>query len=139
MYCLCAGIRILSLWMRCTKPASWLFHFFLVVCMNVGYSVVAEFIIQHEDMMSITEALSIPQTAGMAPVVCQHQERTEQLSDILYGTSESCGDAKMEDAYTKSLMALQKLHVWLRFPNFRNHYMNHWALKKKAKKRIVVL
>ena len=33
--------------------------FFLVVRMNVGYSVVAEFIIQHEDMTSITEALTI--------------------------------------------------------------------------------
>ena len=33
--------------------------FFLVIRMNVGYSVVAEFIIQHEDMTSITEALTI--------------------------------------------------------------------------------
>ena len=33
--------------------------FFLVVRMNVGYSVVAEFIIQHEDTTSITEALMI--------------------------------------------------------------------------------
>ena len=33
--------------------------FFLVVRTNVGYSVVAEFIIQHEDTTSISEALSI--------------------------------------------------------------------------------
>ena len=33
--------------------------FLLVIRMNVGYSVVAEFIIQHEDTMSITEALMI--------------------------------------------------------------------------------
>ena len=33
--------------------------FFLVIHMNVGYSVVAEFIIQHEDMASITEALTV--------------------------------------------------------------------------------
>ena len=33
--------------------------FFLVVKTNVGYSVVAEFIIQHEDMTSIAEALHI--------------------------------------------------------------------------------
>ena len=33
--------------------------FFLVVHTNVGYSVVAEFIIQHEDTTSITEALTI--------------------------------------------------------------------------------
>ena len=33
--------------------------FFLVIHMNIGYSVVAEFIIQHEDMTSITEALMI--------------------------------------------------------------------------------
>ena len=32
--------------------------FFLVIHTNVGYSVVAEFIIQHEDMTSITEALT---------------------------------------------------------------------------------
>ena len=92
--------------------------FFLVVRTNVGYSVVAEFIIQHEDTTSISEALSIlrnkwdrldievgnfmidcqqsqenairavfpgqcrlsvcfPQTAGMAPVDREHQERLE--------------------------------------------------------------
>ena len=33
--------------------------FFQVVRTNVGYSVVAEFIIQHEDTTSITEALKI--------------------------------------------------------------------------------
>ena len=33
--------------------------FFLVVRTNVGYAVIAEFIVQHEDMTSITEALSI--------------------------------------------------------------------------------
>ena len=36
--------------------------FFLVVRTNMGYSVVAEFIIQHEDTASITEALFILQT-----------------------------------------------------------------------------
>ena len=101
--------------------------FFLVVCMNVGYSVVEEFIIQHEDTMSITEALTIlhkrwdkcdievgncmidcqqseenaicavfpnccvsvhvPQTSGVSPVAGQHQKRSQQLSNILYGTS----------------------------------------------------
>ena len=33
--------------------------FFLVVKTNVGYSVIAEFIIQHEDTTLITEALDI--------------------------------------------------------------------------------
>ena len=33
--------------------------FFLVVRTNVGYSVVAEFVVQHEDTTSISEALSI--------------------------------------------------------------------------------
>ena len=33
--------------------------FFLVMKTNVGYSVIAEFIIQHEDMTSIAEALDI--------------------------------------------------------------------------------
>ena len=98
--------------------------FFLVVHTNVGYSVVAEFIIQHEDTTSITEALKIlrkrwdecdievgnfmidcqqseenairavsvhvPPTSGMAPVARQHQKRSQQLSNVLYGTSE-CG------------------------------------------------
>ena len=44
----------------------------------------------------------------------------------------------MEDGYTKALMALQKSHVWLRFPNFWNYYTNQWALKKKVKRSIVV-
>ena len=48
------------------------------------------------------------------------------------------GDVKMEDGYTKALMALQKLHVWLRFPNFQNYYTNQWALKKKVKRSILV-
>ena len=33
--------------------------FFLVMKTNVGYSVIAEFIIQHEDTTSIIEALDI--------------------------------------------------------------------------------
>ena len=33
--------------------------FFLVVRTNVGYAVIAKFIVQHEDMTSITEAMSI--------------------------------------------------------------------------------
>ena len=33
--------------------------FYLVMKTNVGYSVIAEFIIQHEDTTSITEALDI--------------------------------------------------------------------------------
>ena len=48
------------------------------------------------------------------------------------------GDAKMEDGYTKALMALQKSHVWSWFPNFRNYYTNQWAPKKKVKRSIVV-
>ena len=48
------------------------------------------------------------------------------------------GDAKMEDGYTKALMALQKSHVWLWFPNFQNYYTNQWAPKKKVKRSIVV-
>ena len=48
------------------------------------------------------------------------------------------GDGKMEDDYTKALMALQKSHVWSRFPNFQNYYTNQWAPKKKVKRSIVV-
>ena len=33
--------------------------FFLVVRTNVGYAVIAEFIVQHEDTTSITKAMSI--------------------------------------------------------------------------------
>ena len=35
-------------------------------------------------------------------------------------------------------MALQKSHVWSRFPNFRNYYTNQWAPKKKVKRSIVL-
>ena len=44
------------------------------------------------------------------------------------------GDVKMEDGYTKVLMALQKSYVWSQFPNFRNYYTNQWAPKKKVEK-----
>ena len=45
---------------------------------------------------------------------------------------------KTEDGYTKALMALQKSHVWSRFPNFQNYYTNQWTPKKKVKRSIVV-
>ena len=48
------------------------------------------------------------------------------------GLLRAVGDAKTEDAYTKALMALQKSHVWSRYPNFRNYYSNQWAPKKKV-------
>ena len=48
------------------------------------------------------------------------------------------GDVKTEDGYTKALVALQKSHVWSRFPNFRNYYTNQWAPKKKVKRSIMV-
>ena len=35
-----------------------------------------------------------PQTASMAPVAREHQERLKQLPDVLYGTSESGGGCK---------------------------------------------
>ena len=106
--------------------------FFLVVRMNVGYSVVAEFIIQHEDTTSITEALKILRKrwdkcdieVGNFMIDCQQSEEnairavfpdsvvylcafhrlqawlrwlvnskkwSQQLSNVLYGTSESGG------------------------------------------------
>ena len=56
--------------------------FFLVVKTNVGYSVVAEFIIQHEDTTSIAEALGILKerwevegiTIGNFMIDCQQSE-----------------------------------------------------------------
>ena len=147
--------------------------FFLVVCTNVGYLVVAEFIIQHEDTTSISEALSILRKkwydmeieVGNFMIDCQQSEenaiRAVFPDSVVYlcafhrlqawlrwlvntkkGLSNyqtycmallrAVGDAKTEDAYTKALMALQKSHVWSRFPNFRNYYSNQWAPKKKV-------
>ena len=149
--------------------------FFLVVRMNVGYSVVAEFIIQHEDMTSITEALMIlckrwdecDIEVGNFMIDCQQLEentihavfpdsvvylcafhrlqawlrwlvntknRVSNYQTYCMALLRAMGDAKTEDGYTKVLMALQKLHVWLWFPNFRNYYTNQWALKKKVEK-----
>ena len=48
------------------------------------------------------------------------------------GLLRAVGDAKTEDAYTKTLMDLQKSQVWSRFPNFCNYYMHQWAPKKKV-------
>ena len=56
--------------------------FFLVVRTNVGYSVVAEFVIQHEDATSIAEALQILKkrwdnesiTVGNFMIDCQQSE-----------------------------------------------------------------
>ena len=147
--------------------------FFLVVRTNVGYSVVAEFIIQHEDTTSISEALSILRNkwdqldieVGNFMIDCQQSEenaiRAVFPDSVVYlcafhrlqawlrwivntknglsnyqtycmGLLRAVGDAKTEDAYTKALMALQKSHVWSRYPNFRNYYSNQWAPKKKV-------
>ena len=148
--------------------------FFLVVRTNVGYSVVAEFIIQHEDTTSISEALSILRNkwdqldieVGNFMIDCQQSEenaiRAVFPDSVVYlcafhrlqawlrwivntknglsnyqtycmGLLRAVGDAKTEDAYTKALMALQKSHVWSRYPNFRNYYSNQWAPKKEGK------
>ena len=56
--------------------------FFLVVKTNVGYSVIAEFIIQHEDSQSIAEALGLLHaqwdanqiTVGNFMIDCQQSE-----------------------------------------------------------------
>ena len=126
--------------------------FFLVVRTNVGYSVVAEFIIQHENKTSITEALMILHKrwdkcdieVGNFMIDCQQSEEKairavfpdsfvylcaflrlqawlQWLVNTKNGVSNyqtyclallrAVGDAKMEDGYTKALMALQKSHV----------------------------
>ena len=48
------------------------------------------------------------------------------------GLLRDVGDTKMEDAYTKVLMDLQKSHVWSRFPNFHNYYTQQLAPKQKV-------
>ena len=95
--------------------------FFLVIRTNVGYSVVAFHRLQAWLwwLVYTKNGVSNYQTYCMA------------LLRVV-------GDAKMEDGYTKALIALQKSHVWLRFPNFRNYYTNQWAQKKKVKRSIVL-
>ena len=137
--------------------------FFLVIRTNVGYSIVAEFIIQHEDTTSITEVLSILRTwwekesinISNFMIDCQQLEENAIcavfLDSVVYlcafhqlqawlrwivntkngvssyqtccmGLLRAVGDVKMEDAYTKVLMDLQKSHIWSRFLNFCNYY-----------------
>ena len=136
-------------------------------------------IIQHEDMTSITKALTnlhkrwdeCDIEVGNFMIDCQQSEenaiRAVFPDSVVYlcvfhrlqawlrwlvntkiGVSNYqtycmallrvVGDAKTEDGYTKVLMALQKSHVWLQFPNFRNYYTNQWAPKNKVKRSIVV-
>ena len=153
--------------------------FFLVVQTNVGYAVIAEFIVQHEDMTSIMEALFILQKCWDKEGInienfminCQQSEenaiRVVFPDTVVYlcvfhrlqawlrwivntkngvsnyqtycmGLLRAVGDAKMEDAYMKVLMELQKSHIWSRFPNFRNYYTQQRAPKKKINRGSVV-
>ena len=150
-----------------------LLFFFLVVRTNVGYAVIAEFIVQHEDTTSITKALSILRKSwdkeginiGNFMIDCQQSEENTIHAvfpdSIVYlcafhrlqawlrwivntkkglsnyqtycmGLLRAVGDAKMEDMYMKVLMDLQKSHVWSRFLDFHNYYMQQWAPKKKV-------
>ena len=147
--------------------------FFLVVETNVGYSVIAEFIIQHEDSQSIAEALGLLHaqwdanqiTVGNFMIDCQQSEENairgifpesviflcsfhrlqawlrwlvngkngvSQYKDQCMSILHSLGESKTEDEYTRNLLRLQKSHVWSRFPNLRNCYMQQWAPKKKV-------
>ena len=121
--------------------------FFLVIGMNVGYSVVAEFIIQHEDTTSITEALTnlhkrwdkcdievenfmidcqqseenaicavFPDSVVYLCVFHRHQawlwwlvntkNEVSNYQTYCMALLRAVGDTKMEDGYTKVLMAL---------------------------------
>ena len=147
--------------------------FFLVVRTNVGYSVVAEFIIQHEDSVSIAEALGLLRaqwdanriSIGNFMIDCQQSEENairgifpesvvylcgfhrlqawlrwlvntkngvSSYKDYTMGLLRAVAEAKTEENYTRALMALQKSHVWTRFPNLRNYYSQQWAPKKKV-------
>ena len=94
--------------------------FFLVICTNVGYSVVAEFIIQHEDTTSITEALKILRKrwdecdieVGNFLIDCQQSEenaiRAVFLDSVVY------------------LCAFHRLQAWLRWlVNTKNGVSNY--------------
>ena len=94
--------------------------FFLVVRTNVGYSVVAEFIIQHEDTTSITEALKILRKrwdecdieVGNFMIDCQPSEenaiRAVFPNSVVY------------------LCAFHQLQAWLRwFVNTKNGVSNY--------------
>ena len=147
--------------------------FFLVVRTNVGYAVIAKFIVQHEDTTSITEAMSILWNRwdkeginiGNFMIDCQQSEESAIRAlfpdSVVYlcafrrlqawlqwivntkngvsnyqtyciGLLRAVGDAKMENTYMKALMDLQKSHIWSRFPNFHNYYMQQWVPTKKA-------
>ena len=42
------------------------------------------------------------------------------------------GDMKMEDVYMKALMDLQKSHIWSKFLNFHNYYMQPVGTKEEG-------
>ena len=94
--------------------------FFLVVRTNVGYSVVAEFIIQHEDTTSITEALKILRKrwdecdieVGNFMIDCQQSE-------------ENAIRAVFPDSVVY-LCAFHRLQAWLRWlVNTKNGVSNY--------------
>ena len=94
--------------------------FFLVVCTNVGYSVVAEFIIQHENTMSITKALTILHKrldecdieVGNFMIDCQQSE--ENTICVVFPDS------------VVYLCAFHRLQAWLRWlVNTKNRVSNY--------------
>ena len=104
-----------------TKYVNWhCLLFFLVVKTNVGYSVVLEFVIQHEDSSSITEALHILKQrwdaegikVGNFMIDCQQSEE-----NAIWGVfPESC-------IY---LCGFHRLQAWLRWlVNTKNGVSGH--------------
>ena len=121
--------------------------FFLVVRTNVGYSVIAEFVVQHEDSQCIAEALGLlcaqwdtnKITVGNFMIDCQQSEENAIRGIFPESVIFLCSFHRLqawlqrtEDEYTKNLLSLQKSHIWSRFLNLRNDYTQQWAPKKKV-------
>ena len=110
--------------------------FFLVIRTNVGYSVVAEFIIQHEDTTSITEALTnlckrwdeCDIEEGNFMIDCQQSEENAihaVFSTVLcicaHSTDFRCGSGGWSTPKTES--ATIKHTVW--------HFLEWWVTRKQ--------
>jgi len=83
--------------------------FFLFIRTNVGYSVVAEFIIQHEDTASISEALQILRT--------KWDEHGIQVGNFMIDCQQSEENA-IQAMFPESvvyLCAFHRLQAWLRW------------------------
>ena len=94
--------------------------FFLAICMNVGYSVVAEFIIQHEDTTSITEALTI---------LCKRWDECDiEVGNFMIDCQQSEENA-IHAVFPNSVVYLCMFHRLIKHTVW--HFLEQWVMRKR--------